>query len=91
MIRRGDVVTVRTFISKRRTKATVLFVNYRYGWYTALVKTPLGDKYPESFWIRDVEEMDEKHGKSKKSKNWWEEEDNPDNWLSQWDERKFNG
>ena len=92
MIRRGDIVTVRTHISRRRTKAVVQYVNYRYGWYTALVKTPFGEKYLESFWIRDVEDKEEQENRKKpKGKRCWEEEDDPYNWLDEWSEGKVNG
>jgi len=91
LIRRGDIVDVRTHITKRKTKAVVQYVNYQYGWYTAMVKTPWGYRYNESFWIRDIDEREEQEGKKKKlkAKSWWDEEDDPDNWLDEWSEGRF--
>ena len=92
MIRKGDVVEVRTYITRRKTKAVVQYVNYPHGWYTAMVKTPWGYRYNESYWIRDHDEQEALSGKKKpKSDSWWDEEDNPDKWLNEWSEGRYNG
>ena len=92
MIRRGDIVEVRTYITRRKTKAVVQYVNYPFGWYTAMVKTPWGHRYNETFWIRDMDEKLAQEGKkNSKDTSGWDEEDNPDNWLSEWGEGRYNG
>ena len=92
MIKAGDMVTVRTSVTKRRTKAKAIYVNYKYAWFTGEVRTPTGKTYCEAFWIRDVDlKMEEEGRKTPTGKRWWEEEDRSDNWLSEWDDDRFDG
>lgn len=77
-LRVGDVITVRTAVSRRKMRGVVKYVNYKFGWYTVEFKTSSG-KFRESFFIRELHEDNKVDGR----KSRWQE-DNPDYWLSEW-------
>lgn len=87
-IMKGDIVTVRTSATGKKVKAKVLFVNFKHGWYTAEIKTDMGN-YRESFYIRDLDEKDKELDRQQRMR-WWEE-DNPDEWLGEWSEDRIHG
>lgn len=82
----GDIVTVRTYVTGRKTNARVLFVNHKYGWFTGLVRAQKGN-YAEAFWMRDLDDPNKQEAKKKRSK--YLREDDPDAWLSEWSEDEY--
>lgn len=85
MIRKGDIVTVRTSVTGRTTYAEVYYVNYRNGWFTGIIEAIKG-KYRESFWIDDIKNIPKTASGKRKLGSLIE--DDPDAWLSKWDEKE---
>lgn len=85
-ILKGDIVTVRTYVTGRRTNVRVLFVNYKFGWFTGLVEAQKGN-YAESFWMRDLNDPNKQDDRMKRRK--YLQEDDPDAWLSEWSEENY--
>lgn len=82
----GDIVTVRTYVTGRKTNVRVLYVSHKYGWFTGLVKAQKAS-YAESFWMRDLYNPNKQESREKRRK--YLLEDDPDAWLSEWSEENY--
>lgn len=84
----GDIVTVRSSVTHSILKGKVLYINWRYGWYTAEVRVTSG-KYREAYFIRELDDEPKTDKRERRGLSHFDLDENPDKWLDEWSEDKY--
>lgn len=84
----GEVVTVRSSVTHSILKGRLIYINWKYGWYTAEVKVR-GGKYREAFFIRELDDEPKRDKRERKGITHWDLEEDPNKWLDEWSEDNY--